>query len=76
MAGADTDGDGVDDVDDAFPADATQWADDDGDGYGDNWNDPADDEIREGTVGQWVENATTPDHCPLISGQSTGLVTG
>ncbi len=76
VAGADTDGDGVDDVDDAFPADATQWADEDGDGYGDNWNDPGFDELREGTVGEWVENATTPDHCPLISGQSTGLVTG
>jgi hypothetical protein len=34
--GEDSDGDGVDDDDDAFPEDSTQWADRDGDGYGDN----------------------------------------
>ena len=33
---ADDDGDGVDDVDDAFPLDATEWTDADGDGVGDN----------------------------------------
>jgi len=32
----DADGDGWADIDDAFDADATQWADADGDGYGDN----------------------------------------
>jgi hypothetical protein len=32
----DTDGDGIDDNDDDFPDDETQWADSDGDGYGDN----------------------------------------
>lgn len=32
----DTDGDGWSNVDDAFPSDATQWMDEDADGYGDN----------------------------------------
>jgi arylsulfatase A-like enzyme len=32
----DTDGDGVDDKNDAFPNDPTEWADSDGDGVGDN----------------------------------------
>lgn len=32
----DNDGDGCPDVDDAFPSDATQWLDTDGDSYGDN----------------------------------------
>jgi len=76
VAGADTDGDGVDDVDDAFPADATQWSDTDGDGFGDNWADSDYDELREGTVGEWVANATNPDNCPEVSGQSIGLATG
>ena len=76
VAGADTDGDGVEDVDDDFPSDATQWTDSDDDGFGDNWDDEADAELREGTVGQWVANATTPDDCPQEFGESIGLVTG
>jgi hypothetical protein len=32
----DSDGDGIADAQDAFPSDRTQWADRDGDGYGDN----------------------------------------
>ena len=32
----DSDADGTSDTNDAFPAEATQWADADGDGYGDN----------------------------------------
>ena len=76
VAGADTDGDGVEDTVDAFPADATQWADNDGDGFGDNWDDQSLDELREGTVGQWVANATTPDDCPLQAGQSVDLTSG
>lgn len=32
----DTDGDGVPDIDDAFPTDPSEWADSDGDGVGDN----------------------------------------
>ena len=76
VAGADTDGDGVEDVVDAFPADATQWADNDGDGFGDNWADQGAEWLRDGTPGQWVENATTPDYCPIESGQSIGLISG
>jgi len=34
----DTDNDGVDDADDAFPDDATEWADTDMDGWGDNFD--------------------------------------
>jgi len=36
VAGVDSDADGIDDIDDPFPVDPTQWADQDGDGYGDN----------------------------------------
>jgi len=36
VAGVDSDADGIDDVDDPFPGDSTQWSDQDGDGYGDN----------------------------------------
>ena len=38
LYGVDTDGDGFTDQDDAFPMEFTQWADADGDGYGDNLN--------------------------------------
>jgi hypothetical protein len=34
----DSDGDGIDDTEDAFPDDSTQWEDSDGDGFGDNPN--------------------------------------
>ncbi len=37
----DTDGDGVNDAFDAFPTDATETSDLDGDGYGDNWENDA-----------------------------------
>jgi len=36
----DTDGDGFEDVSDAFPEDDTQWSDSDGDGFGDNMPHP------------------------------------
>ena len=36
VMGADSDGDGVGDVDDLFPSDPDEWADTDGDGVGDN----------------------------------------
>ena len=56
---------------DAFWEDATQWSDYDVDGYGDNWADPEwNDSHEEMGVGQFVENATTPDFCPLESGYS------
>ena len=70
VVGADTDSDGVEDAIDDFPADATQWTDTDGDGFGDNWADGTWNESREGTVGQWVASATNPDYCPEEYGES------
>jgi hypothetical protein len=67
----DLDGDGWDDDDDAFPNDYTQWNDTDSDGYGDNWEDGAWNASRNGTQGQWLLNATTPDGCPVTSGNSS-----
>nr|MCS5535780.1 hypothetical protein [Candidatus Poseidoniales archaeon] len=73
VVGADTDSDGIEDVVDDFPADATQWTDSDDDGFGDNWADSSWDDEREGTVGQWVDNATSPDYCPQDYGESDNL---
>ena len=71
VAGVDTDGDNWDDVDDAFPADATQWSDNDNDGFGDNWADASWNQTREVLgVGEWIANALTPDSCPQESGSS------
>tara|TARA_B000000437_G_scaffold65908_1_gene47718 strand:+ start:11473 stop:13683 length:2211 start_codon:yes stop_codon:yes gene_type:complete len=42
--GIDSDGDGVDDDDDAFPDDSTEWSDTDGDGVGDNADTDDDDD--------------------------------
>jgi hypothetical protein len=56
---------------DAFWEDPTQWSDYDVDGYGDNWADPEwNDSHEEMGVGEYVENATTPDFCPLDTGFS------
>jgi len=56
---------------DAFWEDYTQWSDYDTDGYGDNWADPEwNDSHEEMGVGEFVENATTPDFCPLETGYS------
>ena len=56
---------------DAFWEDPTQWSDYDLDGYGDNWADPEwNDSHEEMGVGEFVENATTPDFCPLETGFS------
>jgi hypothetical protein len=70
VVGADTDSDGIEDAVDDFPSDATQWSDSDNDGFGDNWADASWDADREGTVGQWVANATSPDSCPQEYGES------
>ena len=49
---------------DAFPDEATQWSDMDGDGYGDNYKDST--SVRkECWPGQLVENARNPDSFPL-----------
>ena len=70
VVGADTDSDGIEDAVDDFPADVTQWSDSDNDGFGDNWADSSWDEEREGTVGQWIANASSPDYCPQDYGES------
>jgi len=57
---------------DAFWEDATQWSDYDVDGYGDNWADGEwNDSHEEMGVGEYVENATMPDFCPLDTGFSS-----
>ena len=54
---------------DAFPFEATQWQDTDGDGYGDNWDDPA--ERIPYRMGYWtMAGCHQPDACPFILGTS------
>ena len=76
----DTDGDGYNDAVDAFPLDATQWLDSDGDGFGDNASgNNADAFPNDGS--QWADsdgdgygdnsNGTMPDACPSVAGTST-----
>ena len=56
---------------DAFPFEVTQWQDTDGDGYGDNWEDPLWNQTHlEWGIGQWLETAHQPDACPFILGIS------
>ncbi len=69
----DTDNDGVNDAFDAFPFDSTQWADTDGDGYGDNANGNNSDAFPNDAT-QWSDadgdgygdnaNGTNPDAFP------------
>ncbi len=57
---------------DAFHLDETQWSDWDNDFFGDNWADEAWGEWRNDSgLGQWLENASTPDYCPREWGSST-----
>ena len=57
---------------DAFVDEVTQWSDTDDDGYGDNWNETQDNATRDPLpYGQYVHNASQPDDCPGISGNST-----
>ena len=68
----DADGDGVEDTEDDFPLDATQWLDSDDDGYGDNWADVGWNDSRiPDWAGVFVESATQPDYCPDVAGNST-----
>ncbi len=68
----DADGDGYEDAVDDFPLDTTQWLDSDGDGYGDNWGDVSWNASR---ISEWtgvfIANATQPDYCPDVFGNST-----
>jgi|ETNmetMinimDraft_4_1059912.scaffolds.fasta_scaffold16774_1 hypothetical protein len=52
----DTDGDGVNDENDAFPQDVTQWYDGDGDGYGDNLNGINPDRCRDSPPAEPVDS--------------------
>ena len=68
----DADGDSVEDTEDDFPLDSTQWLDSDGDGYGDNWADSGWNDSRiPDWAGVFVESATQPDYCPDVAGNST-----
>jgi DNA-directed RNA polymerase subunit F len=68
----DADGDGYEDAVDDFPLDATQWLDSDGDGYGDNWADTSWNASRMSEwTGVFIANATQPDYCPDMLGNST-----
>jgi hypothetical protein len=50
---------------DKFLGDETQWNDSDGDGYGDNWNNPEWNASRNSSwPGEYILAATTPDRCP------------
>ena len=68
----DGDGDGYNNTQDDFASDSTQWMDSDGDGYGDNWGDSSWNASREqGWPGVFIIDASTPDYCPDIAGNST-----
>ncbi|MDG1549198.1 MAG: hypothetical protein P8Q94_04010, partial [Candidatus Poseidoniaceae archaeon] len=68
----DADGDGVEDTEDDFPLDATQWLDGDGDGYGDNWGQSAwNDSRMSGWTGVFIPGALQADYCPDSAGNST-----
>jgi len=50
---------------DKFPGDETQWNDSDGDGYGDNWNNPEWNSSRDSDwPGEFDLAASLPDRCP------------
>ena len=58
---------------DAFPLDSTQWNDTDDDGFGDNWEDVTWNQSRIAWgIGSWLDEASTPDACPFITGFSSG----
>jgi hypothetical protein len=76
----DTDGDGYSDPEsgwsasdgaDAWKNEKTQWSDYDGDGYFDNYNDPAWTATREeGWPGIWISDARIGDKCPMNASDS------
>jgi hypothetical protein len=85
----DWDGDGVPEADnqDKFPADATQWADADSDGHGDNLSGTEPD-LFPNDATQWSDadgdgygdnqsdGANRSDSCPSVTGTSTDTATG
>ena len=68
----DDDGDTRSDSGDDFPTDPTQWNDTDNDNFGDNWADSSWDAERVPLgIGQRFTEATMPDSCPTVPGNST-----
>ena len=76
----DTDGDGRSDPDaswsvedgaDAFPDDATQWSDFDGDGLGDNWANSSWDDRNPSWPGEFRTDVMAQDACPTQAGNAT-----
>lgn len=68
----DLDEDTRSDEGDAFPTDSSQWSDTDGDGFGDNWADSTWDSERVPMgLGMRIPDATTPDSCPMVAGDSS-----
>jgi hypothetical protein len=56
---------------DSFPYESSQWRDTDGDGFGDNWDDPMWNETHIAWgIGEWLLSAEQPDACPFIVGLS------
>ena len=66
----DIDNDDFADIIDEFPTETTQWQDSDGDGWGDNWGLNSWNLTRTGGIGEWVQNATLVDECPMTVGSS------
>lgn len=58
---------------DAFPADPAQWSDTDGDGLGDNYNDPDWDDRSPFWAGEYLQIVGDYDRCPAVAGNSTKL---
>jgi hypothetical protein len=68
----DDDGDTRSDSGDAFPNDYTQWNDSDDDTFGDNWADSSWDAERVPLgIGMRITEASRPDACPTVAGDST-----
>ena len=56
---------------DSFPYESSQWRDTDGDGFGDNWDDPMWNETHIAWgIGEWLLSVEQPDACPFIVGLS------
>lgn len=67
----DSDNDLMADYIDQFPQIGTQWSDTDGDGYGDNYDNPVWQMVRQNGPGKLIYQAYQPDECPFDVGTST-----
>jgi len=64
---------GLDDGADAFPTDPAQWSDYDGDGLGDNHNDPDWSDRNPSWPGEYLAIVGDYDRCPAVPGTSSKL---